>query len=197
MPDDTKSLPQALINGLLRMTALFAQRNVRYALIGGLAASYRSQPRFTQDMDFLLSVPQLALPALLEELRQSGFSFPLEETLRAWTKDHMVVLAYQGVRVDWLKPLLPLYQHVLDRAQTEEWMGQPIRIATPEGLILTKLIAFRPQDQLDIENLLAANAGTIDIAWIRQEWETVGEKGDPHMQQFETMVQRLLPRSSP
>lgn len=49
------------------------RRKVKYALIGGLATSYRSQPRFTKDIDFLVKAPQLVLPSLLEDLRDRGF----------------------------------------------------------------------------------------------------------------------------
>ena len=43
-------------------------------------------------------------------------------------------------------------------------------MATAEGLILTKMVAFRPQDQVDIETLLTANRDEIDIGLIREEW---------------------------
>jgi hypothetical protein len=96
----------------------------------------------------------------------------------------MVVLTYHGIRVDWLKPLLPVYSHVLDRATEENWLGQSIRIASVEGLILLKLLAFRTQDQLDIENLLAAKPGSLDLDWIRAEWQTVASLDDPRMKRL-------------
>jgi hypothetical protein len=37
-------------------------------------------------------------------------------------------------------------------------------------LILTKMVAFRPQDQIDIETLLTANRDTIDVSLIREQW---------------------------
>ena len=39
-----------------------------------------------------------------------------------------------------------------------------------EGLLLTKMVAFRPQNPIDIESLLTANCDTIDVNLIRQEW---------------------------
>jgi len=64
------------------------------------------------------------------------------------------------MRVDWLEPVIPMYAHILDRATEETWRNQPMRIASADGLILLKLIAFRGQDQADIENLVAANRDT-------------------------------------
>ena len=45
-----------------------------------------------------------------------------------------------------------------------------VRTALPEGIILTKLLAFRPQDKEDIETLLIANREEIDLSIIREEW---------------------------
>ena len=56
-------------------------------------------------------------------------------------------------------------------AETLIWTeGYPIRVVTAEGLILTKMVAFRPQDQIDIDTLLTANRDNINIDLIREEW---------------------------
>ncbi|MEI7683903.1 MAG: nucleotidyl transferase AbiEii/AbiGii toxin family protein, partial [Planctomycetota bacterium] len=87
--------------------ASLAAFEIQYALIGGLATSLRSQPRFTKDIDFLLKIPSLVLPGLLEDLLSRGFTFDLMTVVREWNQRQMVVMSYQGVRVDWLKPILP------------------------------------------------------------------------------------------
>jgi hypothetical protein len=75
-----------LQKALTQTAAALAQHQVNYALIGGLAASYRSQPRFTKDVDFLLHVPQVVLPRLLADLQQRGFAFDTEATIREWAQ---------------------------------------------------------------------------------------------------------------
>lgn len=47
------------------------------------------------------------------------------------------------------------------------------------GLILMKLLAYRLQDQADIEALVAANRGVLDVDWIRREWEAIFPIDDP------------------
>jgi predicted nucleotidyltransferase len=182
-PDPLQSAEE-LHQGLVAAAQALSQHQARYALIGGIATSFRSQPRFTKDIDFLLEVPALVLPRLLETLAARGFAFDTQATLRDWAQHHMTVLSFRGIRVDWLRPVLPVYVHVLDRATEEDWLGQPIRIASAEGLILLKLLAFRPQDQIDIENLVAGNPGTLDLDWIRAEWKTVASLDDPRMKRF-------------
>ncbi len=164
--------------------AAMERHKVPYALIGGWATSYRSQPRFTRDIDFLVKVKRIVLPALLEDLRSHGFELDTLATIREWNQHHMVSLSYHGIPIDWLGPLVPAYMHVLDRATDEVLFEQSIRIASTDGLILLKLLAFRGQDQVDIENLVAANRESLDLDWIKAEWEAVAELEDPRMRRL-------------
>ena len=152
------------------IAVIFDRRRVRHALIGGLAVGVRSRPRSTKDADFLLTVPALSLPGLLEELVAEGFEIDIPEMIRRWTADRFVVFYRGAVRIDWIYPVLPLYANVLDAAEASPWLDVSLSVATSEGLILTKMVAFRPQDQADIISLLAANRDTIDLALIRSEW---------------------------
>jgi hypothetical protein len=191
MVADSENLPQNLLIALQRLVQALEQHQLRYALIGAVASGYRSRPRATQDLDFLLEVPQISLPGLLEELQASGFSFDMLTAIRQWTQEHFAVVSFRGIRVDWLKPVLPCYQHVLNDARPELWHGTTIRIASPEGLILLKLLAFRSRDLLDIENLLAANRGQIDLDYIRREWESLADENDPRMLRFKDLVDKF------
>jgi len=190
------SIGEELWHALVESADAMARSDVEYALIGGIATGLRSQPRFTKDVDFLLHVPQLVLPVLLGDLQARGFAFDLSATIHDWNRHHMVVLFYKGLRVDWLKPMLPIYQHVLDVASDEILGGRPVRVASIEGLVLLKLLAFRNQDLVDIENLIAASVGKIDLGWIRREWQTVAQIDDPRMLQFEKMILSQPPESA-
>jgi hypothetical protein len=190
MANEQPGTSREVLDGALELADVLKSLGVNYTLIGGLAAGYRTNPRFTRDIDFLLNIPQLKLPSVLSELAARGFAFDEMATIREWTQHHMVVLSYHGIRVDWLKPVLPIYQHVLDRSISETWLGRPIRVASAEGLILLKLLAFRLQDQLDIESLVAAHRERLDLDWIRAEWQTVASPDDPRMRRFEELVNR-------
>src|SRR5262249_52640241 len=107
--------PPDLIEGAIQAAEAMRDCRVSYALIGGLAAGKRTNPRFTRDVDFLLNVPQITLPSLLENLARRGFDFDMSVTIREWTQHHMTTMSFRGVRFDWLKPVIPLYQHVLDK----------------------------------------------------------------------------------
>jgi Nucleotidyl transferase of unknown function (DUF2204) len=182
------TISHELLSALEETTAAMERHSVSYALIGGMAASYRSQPRFTKDIDFLVEVPQVSLPRLLDDLQSRGFQFDTVATIGEWVQHHMVTLSYHGIRVDWLKPLIPAYRHILEQATNENWLKRPIRIASVEGLILLKLLAYRTQDQIDIENLVAAKSAKLDLDWITNEWQQLAGADDPRMQRLLELV---------
>lgn len=170
----------------------FAARSIRYALVGGLATLMRGRPRFTQDVDLLVEVPQLALPGLLEELASKGFVLNSQQTIREFVQEHFTSFRYGAVRIDWIKPMLPLYMRTLMDATMLTWSdGHPIRVASPEGLILTKMASFRPQDQIDIETLLIANRTEIQLELIRKEWAAVADSEDVRSKWLEDAIARL------
>jgi hypothetical protein len=191
MPDDRAISMEELLEGLAITAAALEQHRIKYALIGGMATGYRSEPRFTKDLDFLLQVPQVTLPGLLDSLGERGYQIDQIPTIREWIDRHMVVLSYRGIRVDWLKAVIPAYAAVLERATEEMWLGVPVRVASAEGLILMKLLADRPQDWLDIENLVAAQRGQVDLAWLQTQWQTATDANDPRMSRFLELVARV------
>ena len=173
----------------------FAARWIRHALIGGLAISIRGRRRLTEDVDFLLDVPQLALPGLLDDLVARGFSFDPATVVKEYVREHITAFAFGPVRVDWLKPVLPFYVRALADAQPVNWSdGHTVRVATAEGLILTKMVAFRPQDQIDIETLLTANRDPIDVGLIREEWAPFAEAETERTTWLEAAIERRIVR---
>jgi len=179
MSQSPEPLPGDLVAAVELLGEVFDRRKIRYALLGGLATILRGRPRFTQDIDVLLDVPQVALPGLLGELMHRGFTLDVATVLREFVHEHMTAFRFGVVRIDWLKPVLPLYDHALSAATSLTWTeGHTLRVLAPEGLIVTKMVAFRPQDQEDIRTLLAANRRDIDVDLIRREWAAVAEGED-------------------
>lgn len=188
MPAEPDRPTDALEAALTDVIAVLTATSTAYALIGGLATGFRSRPRYTEDIDVLLDVPQIRLPDLLERLRAQHFEFDLPALIAEFRQHHLAVLWRGDVRLDWLAPVLPAYRHVLETARDETGPTGPIRVATAEGLILMKLLAYRLQDQADIEALVAANRGAIDLGWIRREWETIFSTDDSRWQWLEQQV---------
>lgn len=184
--------PAALSHNLRTAFALLIDALPRHgavhALVGGLAAGLRGRFRFTDDIDFIVNVPQVRLPLLLDELIVQGFQLDTIAVIREWNDHHFVAFDFKDVRIDWVKPLVPAYQHVLDHATEEDWQGRKFRLASAEGLILMKLIPSREQDLADIVNLLAANRDQLALDWIEREWCTLFDTVDPRWIRFQQAI---------
>ena len=192
---DSKLLPSNSVRAVELLAEAFDARSIRYALIGGLAFVLRSRPRYTQDVDFLLEVPQTVLPGLLDDLVERGFQLDPAIVISQFVREHMTSFPFRDARIDWLKPILPLYSRTLTDAGPLEWTeGHTVRVATAEGLILTKMVAFRPQDQIDIETLLTANRDNIDIDLIRKEWSAFAAAEPDRTAWLESVIARRVER---
>jgi hypothetical protein len=182
-----------LVDVVRRLALIFARRQVRHALIGGLAVGLRGRPRATKDADFIVHVPAISFPGLLEELVGDGFEIDVMDVVRRWPVERFTAFQCGQVRIDWMQPVLPLYATVLATAEAKPWLDTRLCVATAEGLILTKIVAFRPQDQADIETLLIANRDVIDLGIIRHEWSALAAGEDARTAWLEDAIARLVP----
>jgi len=179
-----------------RLVRVLDQRKTDYALVGGLGVAVRGPVRATRDIDMVVSVPQIELPGLLKAVTEQGFSVDLDSAIRTWSEDHLLEFALGAVRVDWIKAVLPVFERIVGRARWEDVGGAKIRVADAEGLLLLKLIAFRPRDQEDVRGILAANPGALDLDWVRGEWRELATADDPRNELFEQMVREFYQENS-
>jgi predicted nucleotidyltransferase len=184
-------IQQRLIEVLSSVAGLLESRHLNYALIGGLSVAFRGNVRNTEDIDLLIHVPAMELPGLLDAMEGIGCQIDQVAAIRQWNSDGILVVRWPGgVQVDLLKPVVPVLHHVLGRARTEAFGGQPLKVVDAEGLLLLKLIAFRPMDQEDIRGVLLANANQLDLDWIRTEARLAGI-GDERLDAFESLVREF------
>jgi hypothetical protein len=170
------------------LVSTLQQRRVRYAIIGGIATIQHTRVRTTDDIDVLLTVPQMAMPGLFEALRDSGFQLDVLKNMLEFRDDGLTTLRFGSVLVDMMRPVLPAYAHVLDRAVEAQIFGQTVPVSAAEGLIVMKLIAMRPQDEMDVRDLLAAYGEKLDVAFIRSELDAVCGPDDPRRAKFEAII---------
>lgn len=188
----TDAVDDRLGETVTELADAFDKNAAHYALIGGIAVGMRSRPRTTKDVDILLSVPQVRLPGLIADLASRGFTLDERTVIEQFVREHITAFQYHGVRVDWVKPVLPTYQHILDRAVIEmQAFARPVRVATAEGLLLLKLVASRPQDVADMADILGINRGKLDLAWVKQEWVTMLPLDDARWQDFLKLVDKF------
>jgi hypothetical protein len=156
-------------SALRRAVADLNALKVKWALIGGLAISVRSVPRFTKDLDFAVAV---AGDPEAEDVvhRLGGRGYQPLEVLEQDYVDRMsgVRLGQSGsdVVVDLLFASSGIESEVVAGATRLDVLPKlSVPVATAGHLIALKVLAGRNQDLTDLEALIpSASAADLDVA---------------------------------
>ncbi len=176
---------------LSQLVDVLNAHGAQYALIGGLGVALRGNVRATEDVDILMHIIQLRLPSLLEAMRDRGCQLDVVAAIRQWNDGGMLAVQWPGrVQVDLLKPVIPVFHRIIERASDEAFNERVVRVADAEGLLLLKLLAFRPLDQEDIRGILTKNVGGLDLDWVRSQAAAVG-LDQQRLDDFEQLVQEF------
>lgn len=128
-----------------------------YALIGGLALSAWTDPRNTRDVDFVVSVADGTTWPGIAALVESGFrkkTVVKKGNRRTTIQDKLSFVAGQ-IEVDLIGTRgFALAEEAMENALVASVFGRRVKIATPEYLVLLKLIPLGAQDRIDIVTLL-------------------------------------------
>jgi hypothetical protein len=155
----------ALRRAVADLNALKAQ----WALIGGLAISVRSVPRFTKDLDFVVAVAgDSEAEEVVHRLGGRGYR-PVELLEQEYVKRMSGVRLERGgsdVVVDLLFASSGIEGEVVAGATRLEVLPQlTAPVATTGHLIALKVLAGRNQDLTDLEALIpGASAADLDVA---------------------------------
>lgn len=145
------------------------------ALIGAVARNAWAPPRATTDLDVAIA----ASAGVIESVERAliGLGYERVRSHRADPEDALADLVVfraprAGLRqVDLLVAKTAFESEVLRRAVRIEIDGIRVPVATPEDLIVYKLIADRPRDRDDIAAILRTQnraAREIDWAYVEQ-----------------------------
>ena len=158
-----------------------------WALVGGLAVSARTEPRFTRDADLAVAVPDdRRAENLVHRLLQRGYTVVATMEQEAAHRLATVRLAApgetsEGVVVDLLFASSGIESEVVTEAEPLTILeGFVAPVATLGHLLALKVLARddvrRPQDQLDIRSLVeAAEPGDLQVA--RRALGLIEERG--------------------
>jgi hypothetical protein len=143
-------------------------------LIGGLAVVARGVPRLTRDVDATVVAGQLDAHALAAEFAKHDLVPRIADAIDFANTSQVLLLRHEpsGVDIDVSLAWLPFELEAIAAADRVDVGGTTIRVARAEDLIIYKAVAFRPQDQHDIERLLTLHGKHVDLARIRR---TIGE----------------------
>jgi hypothetical protein len=170
--------PLALL-GIAR--ALGARRRA-FAVVGGLAVSARSEPRFTRDVDIAVAVEDDAdAEGLVRDLSNAGYrvlAVVEHETRRrlATVRLH----SPEGVTVDLLFASAGIESEVVARATEVDLPDVgPIRVAVAEDLLAMKVWLMREgrlQDRIDAQHLVQYDP-ELDLELVRTDLQLIASRG--------------------
>ena len=162
-------------------------RGARVAVVGGLAVSARTEPRFTRDADICVAVEDDAeAEALIRGLQRQDFAVETvveQEATGRIASARLVATrpSEAGVVLDLLFASSGIEADIVAGAETMElFEGLVAPIATVPALIALKVLARddarRPQDRVDLVSLLAV-ANSADLAETRRLLALIEERG--------------------
>lgn len=162
-----------VLEALKALIVIFERMKLGYAVIGGLAVRAYGIPRPTFDVDFTLALSREGLSELYAAIEEHGHS--VLESYRAGWVDEVAGMPLvklrtyiqgHGVDVDIFLAETPFQLEILRRRKLAETIDGDLWLASPEDIILLKLMAYRTKDQNDVQDVLFAQ-GQLDEVYLR------------------------------
>lgn len=146
----------------LRLIDLLEGNAVPYALMGGLAVPVWGIPRATYDVDVVLSVDDAGLRLFVELAEREGFEVGPEyesgfrDALEGMEKIRIEWWTQRSrrIEVDVFLVTTRYQEEAFSRRRRVRLDGRDVWVLSAADLILHKLVAGRPKDLADIQNIL-------------------------------------------
>lgn len=141
-----------MLNRLRDVFASFQKHQVKYVVIGGIAAVLHGVPRATFDLDILIAAQRL-LDAFLDANVGTASLISADELLA-----NEITIFKDRVRIDVLTstPGL-LFEEAWQNRETMNYQGQSFYVASRDGLIASKRASGRKVDLEDVRLLELGN----------------------------------------
>ena len=158
---------EKLITALTRLQKLLEEAGIPSAAVGGLAVGAWGKARLTRDVDLKILLRRDERKRLLDLL--AADYRPLNADLDRMFRHNGIafVLSPDGVRIDVMLTDIEFDEQIIARAKMIEIVpGRPVRVCSPEDLIVMKIIAGRPQDDIDVASIVQKQGKRLDSVYI-------------------------------
>ena len=142
-----------MLNRLRDVFACFQSRDVRYVVIGGIAAVLHGVPRATFDLDILIEASESNAERLLHALRDAGFGTADLIDAQGILANEITVFN-DRVRIDVQTATPGLrFADAWSHRETMTFQGQEFYVASRQDVIASKRAAGRQKDLEDVQAL--------------------------------------------
>jgi predicted nucleotidyltransferase len=148
-------LRMSIFEAAVEVASVLEQEQIPYAVLGGVALQHWGEPRTTQDVDIVVLVPSDEEEPFLKRVL-SRFQPRIPDALSFAKRHRVLLIATAGAIPIDLSLGIPGYEEeVMRRASRISFAGlPPIRVVSPEDLIVHKCVAGRARDIEDIQRVL-------------------------------------------
>lgn len=166
-----------LVDVAAGLQQLLTSQGWKFCFIGGLAIQRWSEPRLTEDVDLTLLTGFGGEDAYVDFLllhyqprRPDAREFALRNRV-------LLLKTAEGIGIDVALGALPFEEKAIQRSRMMPFApGIELRTCSAEDLIVMKAFADRPQDRIDLRNILVRQ-GTRNLDWphIREQLQPLCE----------------------
>ena len=173
-------MDQLLRTTLIDAVGLLTSEDLSYALVGGIAASIRGEPRATADVDFVIGTDVDGALGLMDALDETPFQTLLSDADEVVRRAFILPLRHRttGVKVDMAIGLSGFEQQLIERAVPVDLAGETVRLTTAEDLLLMKLLAGRPRDLQDATGIVRVQGDSLDWDYCKKLADDLGRAVD-------------------
>ena len=154
---------------LKKLARSLDEEGIEYLVMGGQAVLVHGEPRLTRDVDITLGVTPDNLNRILKIAENLGLKVLVSDPEK-FINETWVLPAQDlesGIRVDFIFSASEFEKQALQRAQSIDIEGTPVRFASAEDLIIQKIFSGRPRDIEDVRGILIKKIHQLDINYIQ------------------------------
>ncbi|MCK6542401.1 nucleotidyltransferase [bacterium] len=157
-----------LDEALIAIATQLNEASIPYMIVGGQAAIYYGETRFTKDIDVTMRL----LPDQCEDVLKKLTAFEsMTDHPETFARDTWVLpLRHRstGIKVDLIFSATQFEYDAITNGQRKQIRGTEVNFIAPEYLIVQKLIAGRPKDVDDVQKIIQVQKDRLNIRRIEQ-----------------------------
>lgn len=187
-------LPNDITRALKAVAPILENHRGRSLVIGGIAVIARGVPRVTRDIDIAFSGADVTIQAIAAELDLQGIVSRIDDAVGFALESQVLLVrhAATGVDLDVSFAWLPFELEAIAASERTMIAGVALQVARAEDLVIYKAVAWRPQDQQDVERLLVLHGTRMDLRRIRSHVRELGEAMEQdRLRELEAVIRRV------
>jgi len=142
---------------------------IRFVVVGGIAAGILGEPRATTDVDIITFMPKEDLDGFLRFAGKKKVKLSEKLIRKNAYSDAFFRVYIAGTQVDFILGESDFEFQVLTRAIKGKLYGVKIPVASPEDMILMKLVSGRALDLIDAKAIQLRYGKKLDDGYI-EKW---------------------------